>query len=155
MSRDVSVVSLPLAGRDQGCGGEVSTELARKLRRQAGEPERRMWALLHPLRREGYNFRRQALIGTYYVDFASRQPALAIEVDGETHATDRAQSNDAVRDEYFRGRGFQVLRFWNDDVMRNPDGVYRVITDALALMAPPTPSLPARGRESAGDQGSN
>ena len=132
-------------------GGELTTDLARKLRRQAGEPERRMWAILHPLRQQGYNFRRQALIGTYYVDFACRQPAIVLEVDGDTHATELAQANDALRDDYLRGRGFQVLRFWNNDVMKNPDGVYRVITDTLADLAPPTPALPARGREAAGD----
>lgn len=130
----------------------MSTELARKLRRNPPEPERRMWAILHPLRRQGYNFRRQAQIGAYYADFACRHPAMVIEVDGETHTTDLAQSNDATRDDYFAGRGYRVLRFWNNDVMENAEGVYLTIAAALAemssLAAPPTldPS-PQRGRE--------
>ena len=142
-------------------GGAVSTDLARKLRRAAGQPERRVWAILHPFRREGYNFRRQVEIGTYYADFACRHPALVIEIDGESHAGIQAQSNDAVRDDYFAGRGYRVLRFWNNDVMTNPEGVYLAIAAALAEIssasAPPTldPS-PHRGREStAGAAGRN
>ncbi|WP_082434519.1 endonuclease domain-containing protein [Devosia sp. A16] len=131
----------------------MSTELARKLRRSPPEPERRMWGILFPLRRQGYNFRRQAKIGAYYADFACRHPAMVIEVYGETHTTDLAQSNDATRDDYFAGRGFRVLRFWNNEVMENAEGVYLTIAAALAeassVTAPPTldPS-PQRGRES-------
>ncbi len=134
-------------------GGAVSTDLARKLRRSAGEPERRMWAVLHPLRRQGYNFRRQVEIGAYHADFACRRPALVIEIDGESHGGSNAQSNDAVRDDYFAGRGYKVLRFWNNEVMHNPEGVYLAVAAALAeissVLAPPTldPS-PQRGRES-------
>ena len=133
-------------------GGAVSTDLARKLRKSAGEPERRMWALLHTLRRQGFNFRRQVEIGTYYADFACHRPALVIEIDGENHGSDKAQSNDAVRDDYLAGRGYRVLRFWNNEVMNNPEGVYTAVAAALAEIssasAPPTldPS-PHRGRE--------
>ncbi len=136
----------------------MSTELARKLRRDPPEPERRMWAILFPLRRYGYNFRRQAQIGAYYADFACRHPAMVIEVDGETHTTDLAQSNDATRDDYFVGRGYRVLRFWNNEVMENAEGVYLTIAAALAeassIAAPPTldPS-PQRGRESTAGSG--
>ena len=136
----------------------MSTELARKLRRNPPEPERRMWAILFPLRSQGYNFRRQAQIGAYYADFACRHPAIVIEVDGETHTTDLAQTNDATRDDYFAGRGYRVLRFWNNDVMENAEGVYLTIAAALAeissVAAPPTldPS-PRRGRESTASSG--
>ncbi|WP_439602495.1 endonuclease domain-containing protein [Devosia sp.] len=136
----------------------MSTELARKLRRDPSEPERRMWAILFPLRRQGYNFRRQAQIGAYYADFACRHPAMVIEVDGETHATDLGQSNDATRDDYFVGRGYRVLRFWNNEVVENAEGVYLTIAAALAeissIAAPPTldPS-PQRGRESTASPG--
>ena len=136
----------------------MSTELARKLRRNPAEPERRMWAILFPLRRYGYNFRRQAQIGAYYADFACRHPAMVIEVDGETHTTDLAQSNDATRDDYFVGRGYRVLRFWNNEVMENAEGIYLTIAAALAEMssiaAPPTlDSSPQRGRESTASVG--
>jgi very-short-patch-repair endonuclease len=108
-----------------------------------------MWRLLHPFRQRGVHFRRQVLIGSYYVDFACLSPGLVIEVDGDTHGTDMAKGNDAVRDDYLRGRGFLILRFWNNDVMRSPDGVYTVIEDALAersaRVAPPTPAPSPQG----------
>jgi len=135
----------------------MSTELARKLRRAASPPERAMWRILHAFRQEGYHFRRQVQIGTYYVDIACHRPALVIEVDGGTHTVEPQQTNDAVRDDYLRGRGYRVLRFWNNDVMGNPDGVYLTVQlelEALAMgVPPPTPSLPARGRESPGSFG--
>jgi very-short-patch-repair endonuclease len=133
-------------------GGAVNTELSKKLRRQFGEPERAMWRILHPLRQQGYHFRRQVEIGTYFVDFACHRPATVIEVDGETHASDLAKSNDAVRDDYLQGRGYRVLRFWNNEVTGNPEGVYHVIerclTERLSELAPPTldPSPQGGGR---------
>jgi very-short-patch-repair endonuclease len=117
-------------------GGDLSTELARKLRRKASPPEQAMWRVLHPFRQEGYNFRRQVEIGTYYVDFACHRPALVIEVDGGTHTVEPQQTNDAVRDDYLKGRGYRVLRFWNNDVMGNPEGVYLAIAAELADLSP-------------------
>ena len=108
-----------------------------------------MWRILHPFRQEGYHFRRQVEIGTYYVEFACHSPALVIEVDGDTHAVEPQQANDAVRDDYLRGRGYCVLRFWNNDVMDNPEGVYMTVAAELArVAAPPTldPSPQGGGR---------
>ena len=151
-------------------GDDLNTELARRLRREASPPERVMWAILQPFREQGFHFRRQVLIGTYYADFACRRPAIVIEVDGATHGTDLAQSSDATRDDYFRGRGFRVLRFWNNDVMQNANGVFlavkAVLDEASRRVAPPTraslgrsaPSsatLPARGRGTGASRGSS
>ena len=111
-----------------------------------------MWRILHAFRQDGYVFRRQVEIGTYYVDFACHRPALVIEVDGGTHTVEPQQTNDAVRDDYLAGRGYRVLRFWNNDVMGNPDGVHVMIAAALAEApegaAPPTldPSPQGGGR---------
>ena len=130
----------------------MSTELARKLRRQFSPPEQAMWRILYPLRQQGFHFRRQVEIGTYYVDFACHRPAVVIEVDGESHANDRTASNDATRDDYLVGRGYRVLRFWNNEVMRNPDGVYALVgaclNERIAELAPPTldPSPQGGGR---------
>lgn len=106
-----------------------------------------MWAVLYDFRQRGYRFRRQVQIGPYYADFVSLTPALVIEVDGATHTTDEAASNDALRDEYFRSRGFKVLRFWNNDVMTNPDGVASILEEALvsSMAAPPTPDPSPQG----------
>jgi len=134
----------------------MSTDLARKLRRNSTAPERRLWRLLYPFRTGSFHFRKQVQVGEYYVDFACLHAGLVIELDGETHASGLAQSNDATRDDYLAGRGFSVLRFSNDDVMTNPEGVFTVISTALATRptsqraATPSPTLPARGRVSAG-----
>lgn len=126
--------------------------LARKLRGQPTAPEIRLWRLLYPLRTGGHHFRKQMEIGSYVVDFACLRSHLIIEVDGDTHGTDVARSNDEVRDEYLRERrGFIVLRFTNDEVMRNGDGVLEVIAQALgskpeiARVSPPPHPSPQGG----------
>jgi very-short-patch-repair endonuclease len=139
----------------------MSIELTKKLRHNSTAPERRLWRLLYPFRTDGYHFRKQMQIGSYYVDFACLHAGLIIELDGETHGGEVARSNDAVRDDYLRGRGFHVLRLTNDDVMTNPEGVYTVISDILATRptnqraSPPSPTLPARGRVPAGGFGTD
>ena len=130
----------------------MSIELARKLRRNSSPPEQAMWRILHTFRHQGYHFRRQVEIGSYYVDFACHHPALVIEVDGGTHTSNPQLSNDGVRDDYLAGRGYRVLRFWNNDVMGNPDGVYVMIAAELdaspgsRLPPPPTPPRNGGGR---------
>jgi very-short-patch-repair endonuclease len=137
----------PLAG-EVGRGGATHRSLARKLRAQPTAAETRLWRLLYPFRTGGYHFRKQMQVGTYVVDFACIGSGVIIEVDGDTHATDVMMTNDTLRDDYLRGRGFRVLRFTNLDVMRNGDGVLEVIASALTdrSAAPPSPTLPARGR---------
>ena len=108
-----------------------------------------MWSVLYHFRQQGFRFRRQVQLGDYYADFVSLTPALVVEVDGDTHAGALAEANDAARDDYFRSRGFRVLRFWNNNVMQNPNGVYAVIAGALAEtsgeVAPPTPAPSPQG----------
>ena len=107
-----------------------------------------MWALLRPFRQNGVHFRRQVQIGAYYADFACHKPQVVIEVDGNTHGTDIARSNDELRDDYFRSRGYRVLRLWNGDLFTNPEGV-AIAVEALLVEAAPTaspPTLAALGR---------
>ncbi|WP_244513745.1 endonuclease domain-containing protein, partial [Devosia insulae] len=85
-----------------------------------------MWRLLHPFRTAGHHFRRQEQIGPYYVDFACHAARLVIEVDGETHG--HTKDADALRDEFLRYEGYAVLRFTNDDVLQNEDGVFTVVS---------------------------
>ena len=105
---------------------------AQALRANSSPVERRMWRLLWSLRTGGYHFRKQAAIGPYVVDFACHHAFLVIEVDGETHFTEEARRRDAVRDRFLRDEGYRVLRFTNLDVMGNPDGVFEVVSAALA-----------------------
>ena len=124
-------------------GGGMARDLARKLRRQFSPPEQAFWRITHPLREAGWPFRRQQLIGTYYVDFACLHAGLVVEIDGDSHGDDLAQSNDSVRDDYLRGRGFTVMRFGNREVTQNPEGVFQILAaylDTLPASPPPQPS---------------
>jgi very-short-patch-repair endonuclease len=129
----------------------VSTELEKKLRARSTGPERRLWRLIYPLRTGDYHFRKQEQIGPYYVDFVCHHANLIIEVDGETHYLAGAQRRDAERDAFLRGEGYRVLRFTNDEVIQNPDGVYRVISEELndrpkrRARGLPPPGLPHKG----------
>jgi very-short-patch-repair endonuclease len=99
--------------------------VARSLRSRETGVERRLWWRLRSYRAEGAHFRRQAPIGGFVVDFVWLTGRLVIEVDGDQHGW-RADE-DQVRDAWLRANGYTVLRFWNDDVRRNIDGVMEVI----------------------------
>ena len=108
-----------------------------------------MWRILWHFRAQGWHFRRQQPIGPYYADFVCLHAKLVIEVDGDTHGNDSALRHDADRDEYMRGRGIHVLRFSNDEVLQNADGVYQVIAGVLGAAAgtrnTPHPVPPPQG----------
>jgi very-short-patch-repair endonuclease len=115
---------------------------ARELRADMTAQERRVWAKLRELNRIiAAHFRRQAPVGPYIADFADLGRRLVIEVDGGGHGGVR----DQVRDAWFVARGFSVLRFWNNEVDGNLDGVMQVVLDALEQAPHPHP-LPTRGR---------
>src|SRR5947207_12897682 len=84
----------------------------------------------------GYKFVRQEPIGPYTVDFVCREQRLVIEVDGGQHATDK---HDATRDQWLADHRYRVLRFWNNDVLGNIDGVLETIAIALHRESPPPP----------------
>jgi len=88
----------------------------------------------------GLKFKRQVPIGPYVADFACMGRKLLIEVDGGQHAENQA---DAERMKWLEGRGFRVLRFWNNEVLRNTDGVLEVISNAV-LAARPSPGASLR-----------
>jgi very-short-patch-repair endonuclease len=93
------------------------------MRRDATPPEHRLW---QALRREalGLKWRRRQPIGRYIVDFYCSSARLVVEVDGATHADPAA---DAARDAWLAAQGLRVLRFWNNEVMGNPEGVLAAI----------------------------
>ena len=122
----------PLQGRGRGWGlsaGRLAelNHRATEMRRNPTEPEKRLWRHLSNSQLGGYKFRRQAVIGTYIVDFLCPQKALIVEVDGDTHDADK----DRLRDDVLVGRGFRGARFTNHDVMTNMDGVLHGILAAL------------------------
>ena len=84
------------------------------------DAERRIWSRLRS-RQLGPRFRRQAPIGPYIADFACFDPRLIIEIDGGQH--DEQRGYDSRRDGWLKSQGFVVLRFWNNEVLENAEGV--------------------------------
>jgi very-short-patch-repair endonuclease len=97
------------------------------------QAERRLWYHLRAHRFEGFKFKRQIPIAAYVVDFACLSCSLIVEIDGGQHS---AASSDRVRDEILKAKGFRILRFWNNDVLRNTDAVLGEILLALEQAAP-------------------
>jgi len=106
----------------------MSIAQAKKLRSDMTDAERRLWYRLRAHRFDGHKFKRQVPVGPYVVDFACVGQKLIVEVDGGQHAEN---ASDVMRERYLRREGFRVLRFWNNDVLRNTDGVLERILGAL------------------------
>jgi len=105
-----------------------TVDRSRELRKNAGPAERKLWrALREALPQAG--FRHQVPFGPYHADFCSHAAKLIVEADDATHALNRAQ--DESRTRFLNGEGYRVIRFWNNDVMGNIDGVIQTITAAL------------------------
>jgi very-short-patch-repair endonuclease len=119
--------------------------LARELRRGSTEAERCLWLHLRAGRLEGAKFRRQHPIGRYVVDFVCLRSRLVIEVDGSQHI--ESAGADAERTRALEEQGYRVLRFWNNDVLLQTEGVLQRIVEALT----PGPS-PASGRGGEGGE---
>jgi len=110
------------------------TKLAKAQRNQPSNAERKLWMRLRTRQLQGVRFRRQQLIGSYIVDFCSFEPNLIMEVDGGQHA-ERADA-DSVRSDFLVRSGYRILRFWNNEVLGNLDGVVaRIDEELLALTA--------------------
>jgi very-short-patch-repair endonuclease len=105
------------------------TGVARKLRRRSTDAENRLWYFLRGRRFEGAKFVRQFPIGGYIADFACRDLRVAIELDGGQHSAEI----DAPRTEIIEDFGYRVIRFWNNDVLENTEGVLEVIRHEVAL----------------------
>jgi len=85
------------------------------------EAERRLWSRLRRNQLRDHYFRRQIPLGPYIADFACMEEGLVGELDGGQHAIEPA--HDIKRDAWFAKRGYRVIRFWNNDVLRNTDAV--------------------------------
>lgn len=112
------------------------TALARALRGQMTDAERRLWSRLRDRQLNGFRFRRQHPIGPYVVDFACLESKLIVEVDGGQH---NGSLRDVERDARLIAAGFRVLRVWNNDVAGNLAGVCDVILAALGPHPNPPP----------------
>ena len=142
-------------GRVRGVPSSDERQRVRELRDRAREmranptpAERRLWTMLRDRRMPWFKFKRQHVIAPYIVDFACLERSLIVEADGGQHAE---SMSDRQRDAFLTRRGFRVLRFWNNDVLDNPGGVFEMIHAALHTPHPPTaaqwvPPSPHEGR---------
>jgi very-short-patch-repair endonuclease len=124
------------------------TTRARRLRRNLTDTERKLWRVLRRDQLLGLNFRRQHPIGPYVLDLYCAVLRLAIELDGGQHNYRTKQIIDGRRTRWLMESGITVLRFWNSDVLQNPDGVLSEVVrvaERLARERTPSLSLPLSG----------
>jgi len=95
----------------------------RRLRKNTTDAEQKVWSILRSRQMVGLKFLRQYSVGPYILDFYCPERRLAIEVDGGQHADMYGQQHDAHRDSYIRELNIRVIRFWNNDVLQNIEGV--------------------------------
>ncbi|WP_174802367.1 endonuclease domain-containing protein [Martelella limonii] len=104
------------------------TQFARALRRNETDAEKVLWREIRNRNLNGFKFVRQYPIGPYIADFACREKALVVELDGAQHAE---SMRDTERTRYINNSGFSVIRFWNDEVLRERDDVLETIVGIL------------------------
>ena len=114
----------------------TANQRARNLRMNATDAERRLWSALRDRRLAGYKFRRQYPLNGAVIDFACLSHRLAVEADGGQHD----ESVDAPRTARIERSGWRVLRFWNNDILANTEGV--VLSIIAALESEPCPPRP-------------
>jgi very-short-patch-repair endonuclease len=124
---------------------DVQRARAKQLRRTMTRAETLLWRHLKAHRLERLGFRRQSPMGNYVADFVAHSCKLVVEVDGESHDFEERIRHDEERDRWFMSRGYRVLRFTNDDVTRNLEGVAFTILQAAEQAAPPSLALPRKG----------
>jgi very-short-patch-repair endonuclease len=125
---------------------------ARRLRQLMTDAERRLWFAMRDRRLAGYKFRRQHPIENYIVDFACTKHHLVVEADGGQHAEN---ARDELRTEKIEALGWRVIRFWNNDILSNTEGVILTILRELEFDRPspasrlcrsaPSPAMRERG----------
>ena len=113
---------------------KARTHRARDLRAKSTDAERKLWSILRSRQLAGCKFRRQLPIDRYFADFACRETMLIVEVDGSQHMAEAAY--DAERTRVLEIAGWRVLRFWNNDVLVNIEGVADAILAEIKLARP-------------------
>ena len=125
---------------------------ARRLRHNATDAEARLWSCLRRWPMQGTHFRRQVPIGPYVVDFACMAAHLVIELDGSQHGSGENAARDEARTRWLEAAGYRVIRFWNNDLVNNMDGVLESIYAAVhgSSNAEPAPFKHKRRQHSEG-----
>ena len=107
------------------------TNIARLLHRKQTDAEKKLWQKLRSKQFEDLKFRRQQPMGTYIVDFVSYEKKLVIELDGGQHNEKEVIEKDVQRMRWLERKGYRVLRFWNNEIMANIEGVMEKISESL------------------------
>ncbi|WP_111981195.1 endonuclease domain-containing protein [Dyella jiangningensis] len=121
----------------------LNVDRARGLRAGQTDAEQLLWRHLRNRHLQGWKFRRQHEIGPYIADFACPDAGLMVELDGGQHGEQLAY--DESRTRKLQEEGYRVLRFWNNDVLKNTDSVLEAILEALASPDPSPRPSPRRG----------
>jgi len=121
----------------------LNVDRARSLRVDQTDAEQLLWHHLRNRRLQGWKFRRQNEIGLYVVDFVCPDAGLIVELDGSQHGDQLIY--DEARTRKLKEEGYRVLRFWNNEVLTNIDGVLEVLLEALASPDPSPQPSPRRG----------
>ena len=143
MAEIMTTTSLPFSGEGPD-GGRSSmatrrinlrtTTRARTLRRNLTDVERILWRALRDKQLGGHRFRRQHPIGRYIADFVCIEQKLVIELDGSQHQ--EQLDYDKKRTDFLQSQGWLVLRYWNNDILNNLDGVLTTIAENLKVLPP-------------------
>ena len=118
-------------------GKRVSTDLARRLRHEQTDAERQLWKQIRDRQLLGTKFRRQQLIGKFIVDFFCPEFKLILELDGGHHTAQKEADQDRIV--FLSSRGYRVLRFWNNEVLQDMEGVLERIAQAIQEVSSSTP----------------
>ena len=118
----------------------VNRSNARKMRKAMTHAEVKLWNEVRAHRLMGLSFRRQMPIAGYIVDFACPDKKLIVEIDGSQHALAEVSASDAARTAKLEALGWTILRFWNDDVIRDIDNVCQHIVIAAGLASAEVPA---------------
>ena len=110
---------------------QFKRKAARRLRTNSTAAESQLWRRLRHMPMHGSHFRRQVPIGPYIADFACMAARLIVEIDGSQHAGEIGMARDESRTKWFEARGYRVVRFWNNEVGTDIDGVLAAIYVAV------------------------
>lgn len=120
-----------LISRGPKSGSSKTVPLRRKLRQDMTSAEKLFWAKVASRQLHNLKFRRQHAIGNYIVDFYCPERKLVIEIDGDTHAEELTMQDDRVREDYLKSLGYKIIRYQNQDILNNLEGVFEDLVKDL------------------------
>jgi len=122
---------------------DSAREHAKALRREMTEAEKKIWWRLRSGQTEGYRICRQTPFGSFITDFVCHEAKLIVEIDGGQH--NPASTEGARRTSFLESQGYRILRFWNNEVLQNPEGVQTAIARELHRNHPHPHPPPSKG----------